>query len=96
LSSRAEIEIDGVWYRTAGGGSCCTSPQTVAAGADSHPLRVTIENRLMFQANSNQQFKLTPGKHSIRLRTYSASRINITVQTAAPHQIVLTSNTVNF
>jgi hypothetical protein len=96
LSSAPEIEIDGIWYRSAGGGSCCTNPQTVAPGADSNPLRVTIENKLMFEFNSNQQLKLMSGKHSIRIRNYSTDRINITAQGATPHRIVLISNRIDF
>jgi hypothetical protein len=101
LNARVEIQIDGVWYRSAGGGSCCTSPQTVAPGAQSPPLRLMIQDRILFEmdasgASQNQRPSLTPGTHTIRIRTYSNDRINIRVGRPTPRTIILTSNPLMF
>jgi hypothetical protein len=101
LNQRSEIEIDGVWYRPAGGGGCCSNPQTVGVGSQTSPLPLMLQNRLLFAFDSNHsptsnQLALKPGKHSIRVQTYSADGINVTVQSAAPHRIVLVSNLLGF
>jgi hypothetical protein len=102
MNSQAEVEIDGVWYGFASAGSCCTAPQTVAPGSQSRTLSLQLQNKTLFKRNANgapvqaQFWALMPGRHSIRLRTRSAGRVNVTVQDAAPHPIVLVSNVVTF
>jgi len=65
-------------------------------------LQLRLQNRILFEldakgAPGNKRFwALTPGRHSIRLRTRSADRVSITVRSTPPHSIVLLSNVVTF
>jgi hypothetical protein len=89
-----EIEIHGVWYRD-GSMTCCTVPQTLAPGNQTAVLPVRFEDRNLFQLDSNgaptTSLRLTPGKHSLRVRTFSGDR-RISLQTSPPRGIVVISN----
>jgi hypothetical protein len=91
-----DLEIDGVWYREAHAGSCCSSRQEIAAGTqgDTWPLRVIQTFVFELNARPARTLVLAAGKHSIRVRSVSNELYDI--RTADGRGLALVSNPVEF
>jgi hypothetical protein len=91
-----ELEIDGIRYREAHVGSCCSAPQPVAAGTDSDVSPMRVIRTQTFQLNSTPAgtLVLTPGAHVMRVTSVAGQYYDI--HTATRRSLVLTSNSVTF
>jgi len=100
ITTLANIEIDGVWYSMAGGGSCCSALQQLKPGEESgiSLIRHFQSGNPTFPLDSsnnpvNPRLDLKPGSHTFRVRSANSDR-RILVDNPSPHGIVVISNVI--
>ena len=94
ITLSSNLEVDGEWYSAPWGGSCCPAQQTVPPGGRSAVFDVVFRNGPYALSPGSKALALTPGTHSIRLRSAGGDRFSVTIEGTAPGQVVLVSNLI--
>lgn len=87
-----DMEIDGVWYLQIHAGSCCARPERLAPSSLSAIHLIRVDNPLFTTDTPAAAANIGPGRHTIRVRTFTGPRFSIRSETAG--RVSLISNAI--